>query len=138
MKARRDDAVARRRAHRAGLAAEWVALALLAAKGYRVLARRYGVTGGEIDIVARRGRTIAFVEVKLRATLDDARTAVTPVKRRRIARAARVFLSRRRAPSPDARAPNESGLTYRADAVFLAPWRWPVHVPAAFELDLDA
>ena len=127
-----DEAAARRRAHRAGLGAEWAALALLAAKGYRILARRYGVTGGEIDIVARRGGTVVFVEVKLRPTLDDARAAITPTKRRRIARAARVFVSRQRARSPNGR-----GLTYRADAIFCAPWRWPLHVPAAFELDLD-
>ncbi len=126
------DSAARRRAYRAGLVAEWAALALLAAKGYRILARRYGVTGGEIDIVARRGRTLVFVEVKLRATLTDARTAITPAKRRRIARAARVFLSRHAA------GPRARGLTYRADAIFLAPWRWPLHAPAAFELALDA
>ena len=122
-----DDEAARRRAHRAGRTAEWAALAVLAAKGYRILAWRYLVKGGEIDIVARRGGTIVFVEVKLRASLDNAQTAITPIKRRRIARAARVFASRQRA----------TALTYRADAIFLAPWRWPLHVPAAFELDLD-
>ena len=124
---RRDDEAARRRAHRAGRGAEWAALAVLAAKGYRILARRYLVKGGEIDIVARRGGTIVFVEVKLRASLDDAQTAITPTKRRRIARAARVFVSRQRA----------TALTYRADAIFCAPWRWPLHVPGAFELELD-
>ncbi len=123
----RNDEATRRRAHRAGLGAEWAAVAVLAAKGYRVLDRRYLVKGGEIDIVARRGGTIVFVEVKLRASLDDARAAITPTKRRRIARAARVFVSRQRTP----------GLTYRADAILCAPWRWPLHVPAAFELDLD-
>ncbi len=120
------DASARRRAHRAGQGAEWAAIAYLRVKGYRVLARRYLVKGGEIDIVARRGSTIAFVEVKMRASLDIAAQAITPMKRRRIARAARVFVARHHA----------ADLTYRADAIYCAPWRWPLHVRAAFELDL--
>ena len=47
-------------------------------KGYRILARRYRTPHGEIDIVARRQQLIAFVEVKARASLDDAAYAVTP------------------------------------------------------------
>ncbi len=117
----------RRRAHRAGLSAEWAAIACLRLKGYRILARRYLVKGGEIDIVASCGATIAFVEVKLRATMDDALVAIEPVKRRRMAKAARVFVSRQRI----------DGLTLRADAIYCAPWRWPHHIPAAFELALD-
>ena len=117
----------RRAALQAGRVAEGAAVLLLRLKGYRILARRYLVRGGEIDIVAQRGTTIAFVEVKLRPTLDEALVAITPEKRRRISRAARAFVSRQRA----------SGLTYRADAIYAAPWRWPAHRPAAFELDLD-
>ena len=48
------------------------AVVLLRLKGYRVLASRYQIRGGEIDIVARRGDTVAFVEVKVRPTLDEA------------------------------------------------------------------
>lgn len=118
----------RRRAYLAGHGAEWAALLYLRCKGYRILARRFTVKGGEIDLIARRGDTIAFVEVKLRAALANAQTAIEPVKRRRMARAARVFLAGNRWAS---------SFTLRADAVFLAPWRWPLHVPAAFELDLD-
>lgn len=117
----------RRRALRAGHGAEWAAILYLRCKGYRILARRFLVKGGEIDIVARRGATIAFVEVKLRAVLDDARIAIAPSKRRRMASAARVFVSRHRIGT----------LTLRADAIYLAPWRWPLHIPAAFELDID-
>ena len=118
----------RRRAHRSGHGAERVAVLYLRLTGWRILARRYLVKGGEIDIVARRGRTIAFVEVKLRASLDVAAASIDGNKRRRIARAARTFVSRQHAGA---------GLTYRADALFLSPWRWPRHVPAAFDLTLD-
>lgn len=117
----------RRKAHRAGRNAERIAILYLRLKGYRIIARRYLVKGGEIDIIARRGITVVFVEVKLRAAIDDAMIAIEPAKRRRMARAARVFLSRQRA----------TGLTLRADAIYCAPWRWPLHIPAAFELDLE-
>ena len=117
----------RRKAYRAGHGAEWAAMIYLRAKGYRILARRFLVKGGEIDIVARRGTTIAFVEVKLRAALDDALISIAPAKRRRMARAARVFVARYRL----------SGVTLRADAIYLAPWRWPRHLVDAFALDLD-
>jgi putative endonuclease len=62
-------------------------------KGYRILARRYSIKEGEIEIVAQRGDTIAFVEVKARPTLDEARVAIGSVKRRRISRAARTWLA---------------------------------------------
>jgi putative endonuclease len=83
----------RRRAHGLGLLAEHVAEVLLRLKKYRILTRRYSIREGEIDLVARRGDTIAFVEVKVRPTLDEARTAIDFVKRRRVSRAARSWLS---------------------------------------------
>ena len=84
----------RRGAHLFGLKAELIAVLLLRLKGYSILARRYAVSGGEIDLIARRGGSIAFVEVKARADLDDAASAISATKRRRIARAARVWLAR--------------------------------------------
>ena len=84
----------RRGAHRFGLKAESIAALLLRLKGYSILARRFTVSGGEIDLIARRGGSIAFVEVKARADLDAAAGAIGATKRRRIARAARVWLAR--------------------------------------------
>jgi putative endonuclease len=84
---------ARRAANGQGAFAEQIAILLLRLKLYSILARRYSIRGGEIDIVARRGDTIAFVEVKARASLDEALCAITPAKRRRISRAARVWLA---------------------------------------------
>ena len=60
-----------------GYYAEWIALLCLLAKGYRPLARRYAAGGGEIDLIAVRGDTIAFVEVKARGSMEDALTAIT-------------------------------------------------------------
>ncbi len=119
-----------RRARRSGLSgrrAEWLAILWLSAKGYRLLERRFGGKGGEIDIVMKRGRTVAFVEVKARGRLEDAMAAVTQEKRRLVARRVRQWLAR-----------NPWAMAYdlRADAVFLAPWRRPRHVPAAFALVL--
>jgi putative endonuclease len=114
-------------AHRQGLLAERLAAILLRLKGYRVLALRYRVRGGEIDIIARRAGTIAFVEVKVRPSLGEAATSIGAVKRRRISRAAKVWLASNQWAAP---------LTWRGDAIYVAPWRWPRHEIAAIELDL--
>ena len=119
---------AKRRAHRWGLRAEWLAAALLAMKGYRILARKFVVAGGEIDLIARRGDVVAFVEVKARPSFDEALMAIGPVKKRRIARAARIWLTRN---------PAAMQASLRGDAVLIAPRRWPRHVEAAFELELE-
>ena len=110
-----------------GMRAEWAALALLTLRGYRVLARNFVAPGGEIDLIAQRGQTIAFIEVKARPRMDQALIAITEQKRRRICRAAQVWLRQ-----------NHWAATYalRGDAVFIAPRRLPRHLPAAFELDL--
>ena len=118
---------ARRRSFRTGRLAELLAAILLMAKGYRILARRYGGRGGEIDLIAARGRTIAFVEVKARARMEAAQASIGAQKQALVSRAARRWLARH---------PGSAGLTYRADAVFLAPWRRPRHLEDAFPLDL--
>jgi putative endonuclease len=117
----------RRRAYRRGAAAEWFAAAYLLLKGYRLLARRYVAAGGEIDLIVRRGRLVAFVEVKARREIAEAETSLLGEKRRRINRAIRHWLRGRHLPD----------MSCRADAIYLAPWRWPRHVPGAFEIDLD-
>jgi putative endonuclease len=118
----------RRGAHRYGLKAETVAAWLLRLKGYTILTQRFAVSGGEIDLVARRGGVIAFVEVKARADLEAAAIAISATKRRRIARAARVWLTRN---------PWAASMTFRGDAVFVAPRSLPRHAPSAYRLEID-
>jgi putative endonuclease len=118
----------RREAHIYGLRAESIAALLLRLKGYTILTRRFVVSGGEIDLVARRGGSIAFVEVKARADLEVAAIAISATKRRRIGRAARVWLMRN---------PWAAGLTLRGDAVFVARARLPRHESDAYRLEID-
>lgn len=116
------------RARRSGVAGrryELLALLWLMGKGYRPLAHRLGGKGGEIDLVMKRGRAIAFVEVKARREIDVAAASVTAEKRRLVEARIRHWLARN---------PWAMDHDLRADTVFLAPWRMPRHVVAAFEL----
>ena len=123
MEPRDDDA--RRAAYAFGLRAETVATLWLKAHFYSILDRNYRIQGGEIDVIAKRGRTIVFVEVKARGALDDAAIAITPQKQRRFARAANRWVATH---------PWAMGCTLRADAIFVAPGKLPRHVENAFEL----
>jgi putative endonuclease len=113
----------RQRRERDGRLAETAAALWLMLKGYRILARRWRSPAGEIDLIARRGGTIAFIEVKRRATAEGAAEAITPRQRDRIARAAAAFLAAR---------PALSGLDARFDAVLIAPRRIPRHLRDAW------
>jgi putative endonuclease len=114
----------RRAAFRLGLSAESRAAALLLAKGYRVLARRFRAGVGEIDIVARRGNDLIFVEVKARERLDDAAESITERQKRRIVAAAEAWLAAH---------PQDVLQNIRFDVILVAPRRWPRHITAAFE-----
>ena len=111
-------------AFRTGISAESRAAALLIAKGFRILARRWKCPAGELDIVARRRGLLVFVEVKARERLDDAAWSVTPRQRARIVAAAEAWLARHG---------DESIRDIRFDAMLVAPGRIPRHVPAAFD-----
>jgi putative endonuclease len=117
----------RRRTHARGLWAEALALVYLLSKGYRPLARRFAASGGEVDLIVARGDAVVFVEVKARGEMGAALEAIGPQKRRRFSRAARAWVARH---------PASLGRTLRADAVFVAPGRWPQHVVGAFEIEM--
>ena len=111
-------------AFRTGLSAEARAAAWLMAKGYRILARRFRTPHGEIDLVARKRDLVAFIEVKARASLDDAAYAVTPRQQARIIAAAEAWLMAH---------PEHAEFELRFDAVLIAPRRLPRHLLAAFD-----
>ncbi|WP_279479183.1 YraN family protein [Aureimonas sp. SK2] len=118
------DRLAERRARFAkGHRGEWLAAWALRLKGYRILAQRHRTKLGEIDLVARRGDTVAIVEVKARATLEAAMEAVTPAAQARITRAAELWLGQQR---------DHARLSLRFDIVAVLPRRWPVHIPNAW------
>lgn len=104
----------RRSAERAGRRAEFLARLAYTLRGYQILATRFRAPGGEIDLIARRGRLLAFVEVKRRADPDAAVFAVTPRNRRRLERAAASFLSLR---------PHFGQFAVRYDIAAVAGWR---------------
>src|ERR1041385_6265414 len=107
-----------------GLSAESRAAACLIAKGYRIVARRGRSPVGEIEIVARRRRTLVFVEVKARERLDDAAEAVILRQQRRIIAAAEAWLAAH---------PDDVNCDIRFDVVLVAPKSLPRHIPAAFD-----
>lgn len=92
--------------------------------GYRILARRYRTKVGEIDLIARRGDVVAFVEVKRRAELATGLEAVTPQARIRIRRAAELYLLRN---------PAFATRTLRFDVIVITPWAWPRHIVDAWQ-----
>jgi putative endonuclease len=115
---------ARVAAFRTGISAESRAAAWLMAKGYRILAKRFRTPYGEIDIVARRRNLVAFIEVKARASLDEAAYAVTPRQQARIIAAAQAWLMAH---------PEHAEFDLRFDAMLIAPRRLPRHLLAAFD-----
>lgn len=87
-------------------------------KGWKILGRRVRTPVGEVDLVARRGRTVAFVEVKARATAAEAGWALDEWRLRRVAAAAEALAHRYAREGDD----------IRLDAVFVVPRRLPRHM----------
>ena len=113
----------RTRAERRGRRGEALAAWYLRLKGWRILARRVKTPRGEVDLVARRGRTVAFVEVKWRAGSEGLEMAVDEWRLRRVAAAAEAVAPRFVRPRD----------LQRLDVVLLAPGRLPRHQPNALQ-----
>lgn len=111
-------AAQRRAAEKRGRRAEQIAEVWLVLKGYRILARRIRLRTGEIDLIARRGSVLAFVEVKQRRSLSQTQNAVSPRAWRRIAATAEAWAGRR---------PRLSGLDWRYDLIAIVKWQRPYH-----------
>ena len=108
----------RQRAERGGRRAERLAAWWLRLKGWRILAVRARTPVGEVDLVARRGRILAFIEVKARASEGEAAWALDDWRLRRVAAAAEALMPRYA----------RDGDTVRLDAIFIVPRRWPRHL----------
>ncbi|CAO3408185.1 YraN family protein [Azospirillum largimobile] len=115
----------RLRAESLGRRAEALCRLSLRLRGYRILASRLRTPMGEIDIVAKRGRTIAIVEVKARGDWDTANEALNARQRGRLARAAHAFLAAN---------PRYAGYVLRFDVMLVTPWAWPRHLADAWRL----
>ena len=100
----------------------WAAL-FLRLKGWRVIARRVKTPRGEIDLIARRGRTVAFVEVKWRATATERDISIDAYRLRRVAAAVEAVAHRHL----------RAGDNPRIDVLLLAPGRWPRHIVNAWQ-----
>jgi putative endonuclease len=105
-------------AEKRGRSAETFACWYLRFRGWAILARRARVPGGEVDIVARRGHTLAFIEVKARADEHAAAFALDDYRLRRVAVAAERLAPRYLRDGDD----------LRIDALFVVPGRWPRHL----------
>jgi putative endonuclease len=110
--------VKRQRAERRGRGAETLACWYLRLKGWRILARRARVPGGEVDIVARRGGTLAFIEVKARSSRESADWSLDRYRLRRVAVAAERLTHRYMREGDDV----------RIDALFVVPGKLPRHL----------
>lgn len=114
-------------ADRRGRWAEFLCVVRLWLTGWTVLEHRLrpgrGVGAGEIDIVAQRGRTLAFIEVKARPDAETALTAVSPVQQARLTRAAEAYLARR---------PQLAELELRFDVMIVAGTWWPRRIVDAW------
>ena len=109
----------REAAEKRGRGVETLACWWLRFHGWRILARRARVPGGEVDIIARRGKVLAFVEVKARATEESAAMSLDAWRLRRVVVAAERLAPRFLKPGDD----------LRIDAVFIVPRRLPRHMP---------
>lgn len=121
--ARRDEKKARQKAERRGRFSEWFAALYLLLKGYRILALRFRTPAGEVDIIARRGDLVCFIEVKARGNVQGALDAVSQHTQRRIRASADLWLSRQ---------PDRDRLSLRFDIIAVEPARLPRHFPDAF------
>ncbi|MCV0425995.1 MAG: YraN family protein [Roseibium sp.] len=114
----------RRRAYAQGLSAETWAAWYLRLTGWRILKHRYKTKVGEIDLIAKRRKTVAFVEVKARKSRRAALEAVTPASQKRISRAAKIFVAQH---------PKAGFYTLRFDVIVIRPWALPERIANAFD-----
>ncbi|ODU19731.1 MAG: hypothetical protein ABS87_13220 [Sphingomonas sp. SCN 67-18] len=114
--------MSRHAAEARGRRGETIAAWWLRLHGWRIVASRVRTPVGEVDLVARRGRTVAFVEVKARATPAALDIAIDRHRLKRVAAAA-AMLAHRHAGAAD---------EIRIDVILIAPRRLPRHIANAW------
>jgi putative endonuclease len=119
---KRDGNRDRRAAEASGRRGERIAAWWLRLKGWRILDKRVRTPAGEVDLVARKGNLIAFVEVKMRATSAELDFAIDERRLTRVAAAAEVLMARYAGPGDD----------IRVDVILLAPGARPRHIENAW------
>lgn len=112
----------RQAAEARGRRGERLAAWYLRLKGWRILARRVRTPAGEIDLVAKRGGLIAFVEVKVRATAAELDYAIDERRLARVAAAAEVLMP----------VYATAGEDIRVDVILMAPGTRPRHIENAW------
>ena len=112
----------RRAAEASGRRGERIAGWWLRLKGWRILDRRVRTPAGEVDLVARKGNLVAFVEVKTRATAAELDLAIDARRLARVAAAAEVLMPRFAGPDDD----------IRVDVLLIAPGCMPRHIENAW------
>ncbi len=106
-------------AEKRGRRGEAIAAWFLRLQGWRIVAKRVKTPRGEVDLIARRGKTVAFVEVKARTKAVDLATAIDAYRLRRVAAAAEILLPKY----------GKGTENMQIDVILVAPWRWPHHLP---------
>jgi putative endonuclease len=112
----------RHAAEAAGRRGERIAAWWLRLKGWRILDKRVRTPAGEVDLIARRGNLVAFVEVKTRKTAAELDFAIDERRLARVAPAAEVLMARYAGPGDD----------IRIDVILLAPGTRPRHIENAW------
>jgi len=108
----------RKSAEKRGRRAETLAAWWLRLHGWRIVGQRVRNPRGEVDLVARRGKTLAFVEVKARVKDSDLAIAIDARRLKRVAAAAESLIGKY----------GEGAENIRIDVILVAPWRLPQHL----------
>lgn len=113
----------KQQAYRRGIVGEYGAVAYFMLRGFWLVERRFKCGAGEVDLILRRGKTLVMAEVKTRG--KDAQEVLLAQQRKRISNAAAIYLAKH---------PEFASFFVRFDVVILTPWRWPRHIPNAWEV----
>lgn len=113
----------RAQAEQQGRKAEWLAAWWLRLQGWRILAQRVKLKAGEVDLIARKGRTVAFIEVKWRKDASQLGQAIDAYRLRRVARAAEMLSANYAGPEDD----------LQIDVILMAPRKWPRRIANAWQ-----